>query len=341
MGVPSVRFGGEGCVTHRISRREFAAKLGVSAAAAAAIGARARADLGESLAPARADEGNGPHVNFPTAPRDRLAVAAWPFRAYIESPTNSERDPKKPGMDLKDFGAYVVKTFDVRGIEPYNLHFSSTTPEYLNEFKERLTIANARAVNIAVDQEKSFYDPDRPTRQQAVAYAKKWIDVAVAIGSPSVRTNIAPVKGADPNLERTVESMEEVAGYGAAHNVVVHMENDNLISEDAFFLVRVIERAKNPYLQALPDFANSMMSGKPDFAYRAIKLMFDHAYGICHVKDGDFDQNGKDYPIDLAKTFGILKTSGYRGYCSIEYSGDGDPHEPTKRLIGESVKYLG
>jgi len=29
-----------------------------------------------------------PNINFPTKPRDRLAVASWPFRAYIESPTN-------------------------------------------------------------------------------------------------------------------------------------------------------------------------------------------------------------------------------------------------------------
>ena len=63
-------------------------------------------------------------------------------------------------MDLKDFGAYVVKTFDVHGIEPYNLHFSSTTPEYLASFRNAVAKAGAHAVNIAVDQEKSFYDAD-------------------------------------------------------------------------------------------------------------------------------------------------------------------------------------
>ena len=318
-----------------ISRRDFAKKFG-----ATATGIAVGATFSDSFAWAGLPAENTPHVNFPTAARDRLAVAAWPFRAYINSPTNSDRDPKKPGMDLTDFGAYVVKTFNVHGIEPYNLHFSSTTPEYLQEFKEKLGSANAHAVNIAVDQEKSLYDADRATRHAAVAYAKQWIDVAVAIGSPSVRTNIAPAKNTDPNLANAVESMKEVAEYGASRNVVVHMENDNLVSEDAFFIVQVIERVKNPYLHALPDFANSMMSGNADYAYRAIKAMFAHAYGICHVKDGDFNQNGKDYPIDLAKTFGILKASKYRGYCSIEYSGAGDPHEPTKKLIEESVKYL-
>jgi sugar phosphate isomerase/epimerase len=335
MGVPFVRFERGGYVSETISRRDFAKTLSVSA-----VGLAAGATLGNPLGWAATPGQNAAHVNFPTAARDRLAVAAWPFRAYINSPTNGDRDPKKPGMDLKDFGAYVVKTFNVRGIEPYNLHFSSTTPEYLREFKERLGMANAHAVNIAVDQEKSFYDADRGTRQAAVAYAKKWIDIAVAIGSPSIRTNIAPAKNAEPNLANAVESMKEIAAHGESRNIVVHMENDNLTSEDAFFVVKIIEGVDNPYLHALPDFANSMMSGNADFAYHAITAMFQHAYGTCHVKDGDFEQNGKDYPIDLAKTFGILKASGYRGYCSIEYSGAGDPHEPTRKLIEESVKYL-
>lgn len=320
-----------------ISRRAFAKQLGAMGASAA-FGADAGFGGGFSFAGSPADA--EPHVNFPKAPRDRLAVAAWPFRAFIESPTNSDRDRTKPGMDLKDFGAYVVKTFDVRGIEPYNLHFSSTTPEYLASFRNTVAKAGAHPANIAVDQEKSFYDADRATREAAVAYAKQWVDVAVAIGSPSIRTNLAPAKNSAPNLADTVESMKEVARYGASKNVVIHMENDNLVSEDAFFIVKVIEGVGNPYLHALPDFANSMMSGDAEFNYRAMHAMFQNAYGICHVKDGDFDQQGKDYPIDLEKTFGILKSSGYRGYCSIEYSGGGDPHEPTKKLIAESVRYL-
>jgi sugar phosphate isomerase/epimerase len=326
----------EAGVNDVISRRTFAKRLG-----AASVGVTTGFASSELLASANTAAQKSPNVNFPRAARDRLAVAAWPFRAYIDSPTNSDRDPNKPSMDLKDFGAYVVKTFQVNGIEPYNLHFSSTTPEYLASFRNAVAKTGAHSVNIAVDQEKSFYDADRATRQAAVAYAKKWIDVAVAIGSPSIRTNLAAAKNTEPNLANAIESMKEVASYGASRNVVVHMENDNLVSEGAFFIVKVIDGTGNPYLHALPDFANSMMSGNADFAYRAITAMFEDAYGICHVKDGDFDQNGKDYPIDLAKTFGILKASGYRGYCSIEYSGGGDPHEPTKKLIEESVKYLG
>jgi sugar phosphate isomerase/epimerase len=281
-----------------------------------------------------------PHVKFPTAPRERMAVAAWPFRAYIHAPQNAERNPNVPGMDLKDFAAYVVEKFNVHGIEPYNLHFSSLKPEYLASFREALAKANVRAVNIAVDQEKSFYDGEPATRRQAVAYGKQWVDVAVAIGSPSIRTNMAPAANTLPNVSNAVESLRELASYGAAKNVVVHLENDNLVSEDAFFVVEVIEGVNSPYLRALPDFANSMMSGDADFNYRAITAMFQHAYGICHVKDVDADEKGKEFPIDLEKTIGILKASGYHGYGSVEYSGLGNPHEPTKKLIERAVRDL-
>src|SRR5271170_7810633 len=68
---------------------------------------------------------SSPHITFPTAPRDRISVASYPFRAYIESPTNHDRDPKLPGMDLTDFPAEVVKKFNIHNIEPHNRHFRS------------------------------------------------------------------------------------------------------------------------------------------------------------------------------------------------------------------------
>jgi hypothetical protein len=77
-----------------------------------------------------------PHISFPAEPRDRLAVASWPFRAVIESPSNRwARDPKQPGMDLKDFAAMVAQKFSVRNIELLSDHFRSTDSAYLGAFR--------------------------------------------------------------------------------------------------------------------------------------------------------------------------------------------------------------
>ena len=112
------------------------------------------------------------------------------------------------------------------------------------------------------------------------------------------------------------------------------------MSEDAFFLVKVIESVNNPYLRALPDFANSMLGGDADFNYRALQAMFQHAYNICHVKDGETNDDDKQFNVDLKKSFDILKASNYRGYCSMEFDAPGDPYAPTVSLIEQTIKYL-
>jgi sugar phosphate isomerase/epimerase len=195
-------------------------------------------------------------------------------------------------------------------------------------------------VDIAVDGDHSFYDRHLAARKQAITHAKQFVDVAVQIGCPSIRVHIGRTKDSSPDIQRTVESLGDVVGYASSRNVVVNLENDDLISEDAFFLVKVIEAVNHPFLRALPDFANSMMTGNDDFNYRAVEAMFRHAYCICHVKDGEVDDNGKRFNIDMQKTFGILKASGYRGYCSIEFDEPGDPYAPTAALIEQTLRSL-
>ncbi|HEX6802684.1 MAG TPA: TIM barrel protein [Terriglobales bacterium] len=314
---------------NQITRRKFIAEASALAAAGVFAGS-------SRLAYAEPK----PHIDFPSAPRDRLSVASYPFRAYINAPGNRDRDPQLPGMDLKDFAAEVVKKFNVHNIEPLSRHFSSLQNDYLAQFREALHSANAKAVDIAVDGDHSFYDRDLTARKQAITHAKKFVDVAVQIGSPSIRVHISRAKDSPPDVQRAAESLRDVAGYASSKNVVVNLENDDLVSEDAFFIVKVIEAVDHPFLHALPDFANSMMTGNADFNYRAVDAMFRHAYCICHVKDGEVDDKGKRFSIDMQKSFGILKASGYRGYCSMEFDEPGNPYPPTAALIEQTLRYL-
>jgi sugar phosphate isomerase/epimerase len=292
------------------------------------------------IANAFADVHSKPHLSFPSPPRDRVCVASYPFRAYIESPSNRDRDKNLPGMSLLDFPAHVVAKFNIHNIEPHSRHFASLEPNYLESFRIALRKADARVVNIAVSAEDSFYDTNPSIREKAGAFAKSWVDVAVRIGSPSIRTHIRAATNSQPNVQVTSDSLQKVTEYAAEKNVVVNLENDDLVSEDAFFLVKVIETVNNPYLRALPDFANSMLKGDADFNYRALQAMFQHAYCICHVKDGEADDSGKQFNVDLKKSFEILKACGYRGYCSMEYDAPGEPYAPTANLIEQTIQYI-
>lgn len=287
----------------------------------------------------------GPSVQFPAAPRDRVAVAAYPFREYIVgwkgwNGNTPSAVPRSQQMELKDFAAHVVERFKVRHIEPWSPIFPSTDPKYLEQFRVAVEKAHSSIVDIAVDQGHSQYAKDPAERAKAVAGSKQWIDIGAALGSPSIRTHVDAAKDSGPDVGRAAETFLRVADYAAKKNVVVHLENDNPISEDPFFIVQVIERVNNPWLRALPDFGNSLAAHDEDFNLPAMGAMFAHAYGICHVKDGEVNEKGEAVHVDLARTFAILKKHDYKGYCSIEYDAPGDPYKPTAELVEATVKYL-
>ncbi len=103
--------------------------------------------------------------------------------------------------------------------------------------------------------------------------------------------------------------------------------------------MRVIDQAAHPWLHALPDFGNSLLSGNEAFAYDALSLMFRHAYNICHVKDSEVE-SGKVFRVDMARSFAIAEASGFRGYFSMEWEGQGGPYEGTQKLIDDCLRYL-
>jgi sugar phosphate isomerase/epimerase len=311
------------------TRRQF---LGLAAGSAA--GALVWPGLKTALA---ADA--GPKMEFPAAARERIAIASYPFRDFVAG-----RDDKAGGgkMELKEFAAHVGAKFNIKKIEPWSEHFRSLDKAYLEELRAAVAKAGGAIVNMAVDGEHSPYAADGAERERAVAFSKRWIDAAVAVGSPSVRTNLPRAKDSKPDLERTAESLKRVAEYGAAKNVVVNLENDNPVSEDPFFLVKAIEKVNSAWLHALPDFANTLAAYEEEYAYRGIEAMFGHAYNISHVKETEVgDGKDKVAHVDLARTFGIAKKHGYKGYFSMEWDSPGDPYAGTVGLIEKTVKNLG
>ena len=243
-------------------------------------------------------------------------------------------------MDLKDFAAHVISKFDINKIEPWSRHFRSLDPSYLAQFRAAVERARATLVNIAVDGDHSPYAADPAERERAVQFGKQWIDVAAAIGSPSVRTNIPRAADSEPNLDRAAESLRRVAAYGAAKNVVVNLENDNPVSEDPFVLAKIVDRVKSPWLHALPDFANTLVTADEAYAYRGIDAMFGRAYNICHVKAMEGGDDSRIVHVDMAKTFAFMKRRRYKGYCSMEWDTPGDPYRGTVDLIEQTIRYL-
>ena len=82
-----------------ITRRAFISLCG---------GATANALLTPGLA-----ETPKPSLNFPSLPRDRIAVASYPFRQFIAGP---EHKSGNPVIELKNFPAHVTKNSTFTGL---------------------------------------------------------------------------------------------------------------------------------------------------------------------------------------------------------------------------------
>jgi sugar phosphate isomerase/epimerase len=275
----------------------------------------------------------GPDIQFPTGPKDRLAVSSWPFRKLFS--------PHGGTMRLHMFPAMVVSRFGVKGIEPLNDHFPSSSDAYLSQFKEAVAKAGAHIVNIPVNPGGSLYDPNDQKRLAAISTAKHWIDIAGTLGSPSIRVSVEGPAGTQPDAAKTLESLKALSAYGAERNIVVNVENDDPHSEDAFFLTGIIDKADSPYLRALPDFCNSMIEkhGDESFNDSALKAMFSRAYNISHVKDSEMDGETL-YRVNVSKCFDIAKAARYKGYFSMEWEGRGEPFGGTQKLIELSLRNL-
>ena len=312
-----------------LSRRSFLKESAVLTIGAACGGRRAWSAQSQ------------PRIPLPSAARDRLAVASWPFRAFINSPSNQKaRKQDAAGMDLKDFGAMVVQRFGVHNIEPLDRHFASTEPAYLSELRSATEKAGAHIIDIPVGMRESFYDPDPDQRKKAIEASVRWLDVAAALGCPSVRLHIARAGDSKPDAGRAAESLKQVAGHAAAKGIVANLENDDNFTEDPFYIVQVLEMVNSPFLRALPDFCNSMLTHDQEFNDRAMRAMFKLAYNIAHVKDSEVGGKDKLFTVDVAKCFEIAKASGYRGYYSMEWEGAGEPFAGTQKLVDLTLKYL-
>lgn len=276
-----------------------------------------------------------PSVNFPSEPRQRLAVATYPFRGVVKSAHRNDPETANATMPLEDFAASIPQRFQVHGIEPWSPHFASTDADYARGLAEAFRKAGVRVVDIPVDAAVRPCSPDADVRKTSLETWQKWVDIAVILSSPSVRVHL-PEHAAD---DCTVAMLKQLVDYGAQKSIVIDLENDDPRSEEAFHVVKVIEQINSPWLHALPDFCNSRIVGDEEYTYRALTAMFAHAYNISHVKDEE-TADGKTLRVDVAHVFGIAKKASYKGYFSMEWEGQGDPYEGTKRLIEQSVENL-
>ncbi len=95
------------------------------------------------------------------AKMDRVAVMSYSFNLIMKSAAHPD-DPQRT-LDILDFPDEMAQRYGIHNLEIQQAHFRSTEPDYLGEFKNRLTRAQSRVSQLVLGfSERTILRPRIP-----------------------------------------------------------------------------------------------------------------------------------------------------------------------------------
>lgn len=281
----------------------------------------------------------------------KISLAGWSLHRRF-------RDPESP-LKLLDYPRVAREEFGMSAVELNNVFFESTDESYLAQLNEAAAQANVALVGMAVDRTGDPSSLDETERLESIAAIKKWLPVAQSLGLPFFRVNTGGQgRESDPeSLRNCIASFRELAKEAEGYGIKLVIENHWGISANPLNIVRIIEEVASPFLGTLPDFGNFPDESRPEvlaaiqpeipkevtpgeIRYWGLEVMAPYAMGV-HAKMFEFDAQGNDTRINVARCIEIIRGAGFDGYWGIEFEGAGDDHEGVLKSKELLEKHLG
>jgi hydroxypyruvate isomerase len=249
--------------------------------------------------------------------KDDISLAQW---ALIE-------EIRAGKWKTLDFPKIARKDFDLNGIEFVNTLFEVPTAEYLNALKRNASDNGVEMVLIMIDDEGDGCASTKEERRQFAINHRKWIDIAHYLGCHAIRTNCRGEAGVSKTeaLKRASESYNLLLQYAEGSNIKVLIENHGGFSNDADWMVALMQQVNHPLFGTYPDWREPLH----DFDnYTYLEKTLPYAKGMSY----------RNQPTEglTESMIGLCKKSGYHGWYGIESNGR-VAIEMGKRLLN---KYL-
>ena len=182
----------------------------------------------------------------------------------------------------------------------------------------------ARGLRIScVSSSANMHDTEPEKHQAQLADARKFIDLASALGAPYVRVFgnkvVAERAAAVKNIAQSLRSLGE---YSGPKNVTVLIESHGDFT-DSPTLRTVLEGAESPHVALLWDAHHTFVSGKedPEFTVSQLGKYIRHTHLKDSVKKGDDVQyvlTGRGQ-VPVKRQVEALAGIGYTGSYSFEW----------------------
>ncbi len=152
----------------------------------------------------------------------RVAVMSYSFDLIMKSAAGPN-DPQRT-LDILDFPDEMAQRYGIHNLEIQHEHFRSTEPDYLGEFKNRVTKARSRVTQLVL--ELGAYNisaTDPAVRSETIKLTNQWIDRAVFLSAARVMINQGTLA---PDVRTTAaETLKTIKAYADTKKVMVTVEN--------------------------------------------------------------------------------------------------------------------
>jgi len=248
-----------------------------------------------------------------------------------------DRDIQDGKMSLSDFYRFCLAA-GIESVELWDLHLPKEPDRaFIEDTGQELQALHLPLATIAVNNHE-FTSTNAEERGHDVAKVKRWIDVVAAFGCPVLRVLPGELKALNTHRAERYPlvraAFEECLEHARARDVILAIENcPREAKPDA--VIELVKDLNTPLLRTCPDIGNLPQARR----YEAWQELVPHAAHV-HAKAFDFDDQGEETTLDYSCMMGILKASGYHGFVSIEFEGDGEEATGVQKSLALIRRYM-
>ena len=230
---------------------------------------------------------------------------------------------------IKD-GDAVLKA----GADPENAQLAPQDEDYLKKVRLAADRAGIPFGCIAVDG-AHIYEPTEEARRGNRALAYRWLDVGERLGARQMRIDAGgPTEMPDDVFAIIVDGYNDLVVRGRERGIEILIENHWGPSHIPENVVKILEAVDG--LGLLFDTNN----WAPGMQQRGWELCAKYAKA-SHIKTFEFDADGNEPSVDIAKVMTMLLDAGYDDPWGIESCpNDGDEYAGVEKTIALMKRVL-
>ena len=276
---------------------------------------------------------------------NRVGTSTYSFWHFGKNP-HDLRDVEKCIDLAADMG------FD--GVEILQQQLTDQSPGYLQRLKRRAFFLGLDLMGLSTHQ--TFLSPDKEQRQKNVDLTTHQIELAYALGIPTMRVNtgrwgttrnfaeLMRNRGIEPPLSGhtdeeafpwVIDAFGQCLTAAEKCGVTLGLENHWGLGRTPEGVLRVVNALNSPWLQVTLDTGNFL-----EDPYDKLEMLAPKA---ALVQAKTYFGGGLWYTLDLDydRIAALLRKAGYRGYISLEFEGKEDPRTGVPKSLALLRKAFG